>query len=154
MSEINDVMKIQAAKTAHEVNLALKLFLGEEAMPVWDKLPAEIKHRNIIGVNAVIDNPNITPAEIHQTWVDVMLKEGWRVGPKIDTIKKAHPSLVPYMELEDNQKLKDVLYLAAVKSILPLDYSAAPQQQKQPQKPINFENQSPVNRQGASFDEE
>lgn len=153
MAGVTDAHRIQAAKTGHEITLALKLFHGEEAMPVWDKLPAETKHRNIIGVNAVIDKPDITPAEIHQVWVETMLKEGWRVGPKYDTIKKAHPSLVPYMELEDNQKLKDVLYLAAVKSILPLEYNVSPEQ-RQAEQQTPFPAPSPVNRQGASLDEE
>lgn len=153
MPGVTEAQKVQAAKTGHEVTLALKLFFGEEAMPVWDKLPAETKHRNIIGVNAVIENPDITPAEIHQVWVDTMLKEGWRVGPKYDTIKKAHPSLVPYMELEDNQKLKDVLYLAAVKSILPLEYNVPPEK-RQVEQQAPFPAPSPVNRQGHTLDDE
>lgn len=115
---VKDSVKILIARVAHQANRAIKEFYGEDNLPSWDESSKESKSRGVLGVEKVIANRNITNAEIHQAWVDTMLADGWRHGPVIDTIKKFHPNLVAYEDLSDNQKLKDVVYLAIVKAFL------------------------------------
>ncbi len=44
---------------------------------------------------------------IHEVWAENKLKEGWRYGEVLDYEKKTHPSLVPYEQLSERQKLYD-----------------------------------------------
>lgn len=115
---VKDSVKILIARVAHQANRAIKEFYGEESSPSWNEFTKEGQQRGIIGVEKVIANRKITASEIHQAWVDAMLADGWRHGPVLDTIKKLHPNLVSYEDLSDNQKLKDVVYLAIVKAFL------------------------------------
>ena len=107
-----------AAKVNHEVNVALNRFYGNEARPAWDKLTEEERNIAFTSIQQVVDNPDITPAESHEKWMEVRLADGWRYGPVKDEIKKTHPDLVPYVELPDSEKLKDHLFLAIAKAFL------------------------------------
>jgi hypothetical protein len=44
------------------------------------------------------------------------LEEGWKYGEIKDVEKKEHPCMVPYEELDLNQKAKDSLFIAVVRS--------------------------------------
>jgi len=43
----------------------------------------------------------------HERWAEEKLREGWRYGPTRDDARKAHPSLVPWSELSEEEKDKD-----------------------------------------------
>jgi hypothetical protein len=42
----------------------------------------------------------------HDGWMDVKLRNGWTRGPRNDD-RKIHPSLVPYTELSEADRMKD-----------------------------------------------
>ncbi len=44
---------------------------------------------------------------IHEVWAENKLKEDWRYGEALDYEKKTHPSLIPYEQLPERQKLYD-----------------------------------------------
>jgi hypothetical protein len=75
----------------------------------------EILRGNINGVKKVLDNPNITPEELHNNWVKQRTKDGWVYGEVKDQEKKTHPDLVPYDKLPYEQKIKDKVFLGIVK---------------------------------------
>jgi hypothetical protein len=106
-----------AAKLAHNLNNTLRGFLIEPPNVPWDELDEESKHRALVGVAFAAENPDLTPKECHAKWVETMANDGWRVGDNVDYVRKEHPSMVPYSQLPEPQKLKDQLFLAIVREI-------------------------------------
>jgi hypothetical protein len=46
--------------------------------------------------------------------------DGWKYGPVKDPEKKEHPCFVPYDRLPTEQKAKDYIFGAVVKSLAPI----------------------------------
>jgi len=63
-----------------------------------------------------------TPEEAHDSWTESYVKMGWKYGEKRDTQLKTHPDMLPYDELQQDEKDKDAIFLALVwvaKELLP-----------------------------------
>lgn len=108
----------QIAKTCHEVNRAYCASLGDLSQVSWDESPEWQKQSAIAGVQKALENPDITPEQLHQSWLDHKASEGWKYGPVKDADKKEHPCFVPYAQLPLNQKAKDCLFRAVVLSFI------------------------------------
>ncbi len=102
------------AEVAHEVNKACCEFHGDDTQLPWDEAPDWQRDSSIAGVKFVIENPNATAEDVHDSWVQTKLDAGWFWGPVKDADKKEHPCIVGYDSLPDEQKLKDHLYRAVV----------------------------------------
>lgn len=108
-----------AARTAHEVNRAFQMYLGEaDINPTWDHLSDDLQDSTRSGVMAIWENFEITPEELHQKWADHKTEQGWTYGPVKDATEKRHPCLVPYNDLPEGHKFKDTLFHTVVRSIL------------------------------------
>lgn len=44
---------------------------------------------------------------VHETWAQNRMKEGWTYGSERDDLCKTHPCLVPYEELPESEKEYD-----------------------------------------------
>ena len=44
---------------------------------------------------------------VHETWSEARMKEGWRFGPERNDAAKEHPWLIPFEELPDSEKAYD-----------------------------------------------
>lgn len=55
-----------------------------------------------------------TPEEAHNSWWDSYKTMGWVYGPERDPVKKTHPDMVPFGELEQREQDKDAVFLALV----------------------------------------
>lgn len=109
--------QILAARTAHQVNNAMRSFFTEPYNVDWDDLDDDSKHRALLGVAKVTENPDITPKECHQAWIESMAARGYKYGENIDQVKMEHPAMVTYTKLPEAQKLKTILFISIVKSI-------------------------------------
>lgn len=107
-----------AAKVAHEVNRAWCESLGDDSQPEWDSAPEWQQRSAIAGVQAVLENPDITPAQLHQSWAAAKMVDGWRYGATKNPETKEHPCLLPYGQLPKDQRTKDALFRAVVTAIL------------------------------------
>ena len=114
---ISDNVKMLTARITHEVCRQLNLFYGDAEYRPWQEMNDEEKNRAISGVEMALNDPNLTPEAIHAAWMKTMLADGWRLGEMRDPMKKTHPCIRPYIELDDKDKLKDVLFLAVVRVI-------------------------------------
>jgi len=108
----------QIAEVAHEVNRAFCVTIGDMSQPAWADAPEWQKVSAILGVEAIINKPEMTPKDSHLSWLAHKLKEGWRMGKSKDPYKKEHPCMVPYEMLPDDQKHKDLLYTRVVNTML------------------------------------
>ena len=61
----------------------------------------------IHGVKSQLKNPNLTPKESHDNWMNVKRSQGWVYGENKDTVKKTHPNLVAFNRLPLIEKSKD-----------------------------------------------
>jgi hypothetical protein len=66
-------------------------------------------------VSAALD-PSTTPEQSHQSWLAQKRAEGWIWGLVKDPTAKTHPCMVPYADLQPEQRAKDELFLAAVRA--------------------------------------
>ncbi len=108
----------KAAKTAHEVNKAYCLGLGDATQKAWEDAPEWQRASALNGVKHVAENPNAKPSDTHKSWLRQKKDEGWQWGPVKDANKKEHPCMVQYNDLPKNQRIKDSLFLLVVKGIL------------------------------------
>ena len=107
------------AKVVHTINKAYCESLKDFSQVDWEKAPENIKQSAIDGVNFIISNPDVGPDASHSNWLKFKEADGWKYGPVKDMDKKEHPCFVPYDDLPQEQKSKDYLFKATVKSLLP-----------------------------------
>ena len=67
----------------------------------------------INGVQAQLDNPDMTPEENHDNWWYMKINQGWRHGYEKDFERKTHPDMVPYQELPEVERKKDNMDIMA-----------------------------------------
>jgi hypothetical protein len=107
----------QIARVAHEANRAYCTALGEHTVPPWDLAPVWQKDSLCAGVSEAMTDPNRTPEQSHAAWVEFKRKAGWTFGKYKRPEALQHPCLVPWDDLPDEQKVKDVLFLSIVNAI-------------------------------------
>jgi hypothetical protein len=65
----------------------------------------------------------------HDVWARQRLADGWRWGKARDDARKLHPSLVPYEELPESEKIYDrATAMETIKAILALGFSITREQ--------------------------
>lgn len=105
------------ASVCHEVNRGFCLSIGDLSQPAWEEAPEWQKQSAIAGVEKALNDPEITPEELHKSWLEVKVADGWVYGSVKDAEKKTHPCMVPYSELPLAQRTKDYLFKAVVSSM-------------------------------------
>jgi hypothetical protein len=127
--EITQEEQSRIAQIAHEtIRLYIHVFgLDEEVQPSWANAPEWMKRSARVGVQHIANNPASTPKDSHISWMNEKLSETnekgepdpWKWGPVKNSAKKEHPCLKPYEELPAAQRVKDRLFVAVVRSLLP-----------------------------------
>lgn len=105
------------ARACHEANRALQVALGEEPSPHWEDAPEWQTRSSLIGVRHAIDGA--TPEQLHESWCETKMADGWGYGEVKDEAAKTHPCLVEYAELPAEQRLKDALFAGVVAALEP-----------------------------------
>jgi hypothetical protein len=105
------------ARVCHEVNRAYCASQGDHSQPVWHQAPDWQRESAVAGVRFTLDHPEAKPSDSHDSWLAQKRADGWKHGPAKDPERKEHPCLVPYDELPPEQKAKDYLFQAVVRSL-------------------------------------
>lgn len=118
--ELIDVAILHAhiAKVAHEVNRAYCLSIGDDSQVPWEHAPDWQKASAVNGVHFIASNPDASPSASHDSWMKEKAEAGWKYGPVKDPEKKEHPCFVPYEQLPQEQRSKDYIFGAVVRSLL------------------------------------
>ena len=59
----------------------------------------------------------------HEVWAQERIAQGWRFGPERNDQRKEHPSLIPYEELSESEKVFDRnTAMGTLRAILALGY--------------------------------
>lgn len=108
------------ARVIHAANRELQIVQGDpRPSPPWDEAPEYQVRENIASVELVLADPGRTAEANHQGWYERLIADGWRRGEVKDEAAKTHPLLVPFAELPEDQKRKDVLFVAIVRALAP-----------------------------------
>jgi hypothetical protein len=99
---------------AHETNRAYCASIGDKSQVPWDRAPANIRQSAIDGVVHILNNPSGTPEDSHNNWLKFKEQDGWVYGEVKDLEKKTHPCCVPYSELPQEQRVKDIIFRSVV----------------------------------------
>jgi hypothetical protein len=102
------------ARVTHETNRAYCATIGDDSQKPWEQAEEWQKDSARKGVRYALENPNVSPSEMHEAWSANKIADGWKFGLVKDEKKKEHPCLVPYYKLEPAQQLKDALFRAVV----------------------------------------
>ena len=121
MSDIQTLLVHAAARAAHEANRTLQIIQEEDYIsPCWDETDENIKESAYDGVRKVLENPDITPRQLHENWIAFKLNDGWSYGPERIDVLKQHPCMCPYDDLPKEQRNKDAMFQAVVRAVLGL----------------------------------
>ena len=101
-----DIVNLTAS-LCHESCRVLNRQIGFNVQPAWIDAPAWMRKSIIDGVLFHFDNPNASPAESHERWMEHKVRTGWTYGEHKDPHKKKHPCLKPFDELPDKHRCKD-----------------------------------------------
>lgn len=107
----------EIAAVCHEANRMYCLVNDDASQLEWMQAPAWQRESAIKGVQAVLDNPSITPAQLHEAWTATKIADGWTYGEVKDADAKTHPCLMPYVQLPETQRRKDALFGAIVRAL-------------------------------------
>lgn len=110
----------EAAKLLHKNNRVFCAIFGDESHSNWGNLAQHMRDSIISGVKKFLENPEITPEQSHQAWVEWKQANGWVFGKQKDIEKKVHPNLVPFDKLPEMEQAKDRLFIGILKAIKPL----------------------------------
>lgn len=105
------------AAAAYEINRTYSISLGEADAGPYAFAPDTVKQSIRDGVQLLLRNPNITPAETHNAWLQARVNAGWVYGAVKDAEAKTHPNLLPFEALSVAQRTKDAFFATTVKSL-------------------------------------
>jgi hypothetical protein len=104
------------ARVCHEANRAIQQVTGDPAIsPPWDEAPDWQRESAVEGVEKAI--AGATPEQLHESWCEFKLADGWAYGPVKDAEAKTHPCLVAYDQLPAEQRSKDAVFSAIVQAL-------------------------------------
>lgn len=105
------------ARLAHEVNRAYCQSLGDNSQVPWEEAPDWQKESAIKGVAFHQKNPDATPEDSHESWLEEKLNDGWVHGDVKDAVARCHPCVTAYENLPQEQRSKDYLFKAVVTAL-------------------------------------
>jgi hypothetical protein len=104
------------ARVCHEANRAWQVVSGDPSVsPPWDEAPEWQRSSAVSGVEEALGGA--TPEQLHESWCAAKVDDGWVWGDVKDTDAKTHPCLVDYEQLPADQRAKDHLFQAIVRSL-------------------------------------
>jgi hypothetical protein len=75
----------------------------------YNEEPNEDQFNSLLdGVKYSDKHPNTTLEQNHENWMKMKVSQGWKYGPIKDFNLKTHPDLVPFNDLPEIEKRKDI----------------------------------------------
>lgn len=109
--------EIEIARVCHEVNRAYCRSIGDDSQVAWEDAPDWQRRSIVKGVRFIIENDSAPASASHESWLREKQAEGWVYGPVKDADLKQHPCCVPHDQLPVEQKAKDYIFGAIVRSV-------------------------------------
>lgn len=118
MNTTTAALSVEAiARICHEANKAYCFTIGDTSQKSWEEAEQWQRESAIKGVQFRLDNPDAPQSAQHEAWMKDKLADGWKWGAEKNPETKEHPCIVDYLELPEEQRLKDALFQAVVDSL-------------------------------------
>lgn len=106
----------QIAQVVHAANSVLQRIHGDDApSQPWDCETDHVRQSAAEGVRQA--RKGATPEQLHESWCEFKRAGGWVHGEVKNPDAKTHPCLVPYADLPQEQRDKDRLFHAIVRTL-------------------------------------
>lgn len=106
------------ARACHEANKRYCESIGDTSQVDWEVASDSVKQSAYSGVIYALENPEVTPEQMHMNWRRDKIKAGWIYGPVKNEATRTHPCLVNYSELPEEQRTKDDIFIMVVRMSL------------------------------------
>jgi hypothetical protein len=106
------------ARACHEANKMYCESIGDTSQVTWDAASEVVKQAAYSGVIFALENPDVTPEQMHMNWKRDKIKAGWIYGPVKNEVTRTHPCLVNYEDLPEDQRVKDDILIMVVQMSL------------------------------------
>lgn len=103
------------AVACHQQNKAWCEAHHDHSQKSWEETPENIQASAIDGVRNALKGS--TPEQSHENWLAFKRADGWSYGPVKDLALKTHPSMLPYSDLPEAEKVKDHLFIEMVQQL-------------------------------------
>jgi len=104
------------AQVCHEANRAIQLVTGDPQPSVsWSNAPGWQRASAIEGAQKALDGE--TAEQLHESWCEFKVADGWVWGEVKDADAKTHPCLIEYDSLPPEQRAKDHVFAAIVAAL-------------------------------------
>lgn len=107
------------AKICHEANKAYCESIGDYSQTPWALTHKHIQESAIDGVRKILVDPDVTPKESHENWMEFKEKTGWKYGETKSEYLKTHPCMLPFDELPEEHQVKDSLFVSIITALAP-----------------------------------
>lgn len=88
-----------------------------------DYVPDPIDTSAVVLPDDLISLTEVLAESTHDNWASQRILDGWTYGPRRDDVLKTHPSLIPYEQLPEHEKVYDRRStMETVKAILSLGF--------------------------------
>lgn len=120
MSEFDRKVE-RIARICHEANRGYQAAFPDPAVLVadqWDVFTRAVPDQAAgvqEGVRLALNGAS--SEELHRSWCDAKVRDGWQFGPEKSLMAKTHPCLLPYDELPEVHRGKDDLFRAIVQAL-------------------------------------
>ena len=105
------------AQTCHEANRAICDAAGDYSQKAWEKADEWQRDSARKGVIFALTNPTAPADAQHNAWMADKIADGWKYGDTKDAVEKTHPCIVPYESLPFEQRVKDHVFQAIVRTL-------------------------------------
>jgi len=110
-------MKVMViAGAAHALLASVGQLFGEETV-AWEDADESYQQGIIAGVTAYIENPDLTPEQEHQKWLDAKVADGWVFGEEVGSTTKTSPLILPFADLPLEHRAKATVLHATVRAL-------------------------------------
>jgi hypothetical protein len=107
----------QVARVIHAANAEMQAILGHDVISVpWFWEPLSVRRVTVNGVSQTRAH-DLTAEENHNVWLRQKLAQGWVHGPEKDPERKTHPAMLPWDQLEPENRDQAELFTAVVRAL-------------------------------------
>lgn len=93
---------------------ALRIYgkiIGEVSKPSYREASDSVRIGLQSGMAFLMGNPESTPEDLHNNWLNEKLANGWKHGKVKDVEAKIHPCFMDFSELPKEEQKKDSIFL-------------------------------------------